>query len=61
MLMRSPKRSIRPEPSSSLRKDFRIFLDPGFWVALLLIGLLCGIGAGVLLYSNMKYGISPLG
>jgi hypothetical protein len=51
--------SIRPEPSSSLRRDFRIFLDPGFWVALALIGLLCAAAAGILLYANTRYGISP--
>ncbi len=59
MLMRSPRSSIRPEPPSSFARDFRIFLDPGFLVSLVLIGLLCGIAAGILLYANMKYGISP--
>jgi hypothetical protein len=59
MLMRSPERPSRPSSSSSLSKDFRILLDPGFLVSLVLIGLLAGIGAGILLYANTQYGISP--
>jgi len=59
MLMGSPRRSYQSESSDSLRKDVRIFLDPGFWVALALIGLLSGTGAGILLYANVAHGISP--
>jgi hypothetical protein len=43
--------------SSSLRQDFRIFRDPGFLVALVLIGLLAAAGAGILIYANDMYGI----
>jgi hypothetical protein len=61
MLMGSHRRSFQPEPASSLRKDFRIFLAPGFWGALALIGLLSSAAAGILLHANMKDGISPVG
>ncbi len=44
--------------NSSLKKDLRVFGDPGFLVALLIIGILCAIGAGILLYATDKYGIS---
>jgi hypothetical protein len=57
--MGSPRRSFQPESSSSLQKEFRIFLDLGFWVALALIGLLSGAGAGILLYANTRYSVSP--
>jgi hypothetical protein len=57
--MGSPKRSFQPESSNSLQKDFWIFLDPGVWVALALIGLLSGAGAGILLYANTRYSVSP--
>ncbi|WP_414472110.1 hypothetical protein [Microvirga sp. M2] len=49
-----------PEPSSTLAKDFRIFLDSGFLIALLLGLLLLACVGGVLLYAAMKHGISPL-
>jgi hypothetical protein len=46
------------EPSgSSLRKDLRIFFDPGFLVALLVIGLLAAAGAYVLVSASNRYGI----
>jgi hypothetical protein len=44
-------------PSSSLRKDLRIFRDPGFLVTLLLIGLLAAIGAYILVHASNEYGI----
>ena len=47
------------EPSNPLIKDFRIFLDPGFLVALLLGLLLLACVSGVILYADIKYGISP--
>jgi len=47
---------IRPR-TSSFRKDFRIFRDPGFVVALLLISLLAAIGAYILVRASSKYGI----
>jgi hypothetical protein len=43
--------------TSSLRKDFRIFRDPGFLVTLLLIGLLAAIGAYILVHASNEYGI----
>ncbi len=46
------------EPSSSsLKKDFRIFLDPGFLVTLLLIGFLAAVGAYILVHASNEYGI----
>jgi hypothetical protein len=50
---------FNPEPSNPLPKDFRIFLDPGFLVALLLGLLLFACVGGVILYADIKYGISP--
>jgi hypothetical protein len=47
------------EERSILRRDFGIFLDPGFLVVLVLILLLSAAGAGVLLYYATKYGIPP--
>jgi hypothetical protein len=44
-------------PSSSLRKDFRIFLDPGFLVTLVLIGLLAAAGIYLLVHASNQYGI----
>ena len=44
-------------PSSSLRKDLRIFLDPGFLVTLVLIGVLSAIGAYILVHASNEYGI----
>jgi hypothetical protein len=44
-------------PGSSLRKDFRVFRDPGFLVTLLLIGLLAVIGAYLLVQASNEYGI----
>ncbi|WP_445502712.1 hypothetical protein [Microvirga sp. G4-2] len=43
--------------SDSLRKDLRVFRDPGFLVTLLVIGLLCAVGASILIYAANKYGI----
>ncbi|MXQ12376.1 hypothetical protein [Microvirga makkahensis] len=44
-------------PSSSLRKDFRIFRDPGFLVTLVLIGLLAAVGTYILIHASNEYGI----
>jgi hypothetical protein len=44
-------------PSGSLRKDFRIFRDPGFLFTLVLIGLLASIGAYILVQASNEYGI----
>lgn len=44
--------------SSSLKKDFRIFRDPGFLVTLLVVGFLCALGAFILIQANNRYGIS---
>jgi hypothetical protein len=49
------------ERSSSLQRDLNVFLQPGFLVALALVGLLSAIGAGILVYSAEKYGIPPSG
>ena len=43
--------------SSSLKKDFRIFGDPGFLITLLIIGILCALGAYILIVSANEYGI----
>lgn len=42
---------------SSLRRDFRIFLDPGFLVTLALVTALAAVGAAVLVASSEMYGI----
>ncbi|MBQ0824539.1 hypothetical protein HPT29_023405 [Microvirga terrae] len=43
--------------TSSLRKDFRVFREPGFLVTLLLIGLLAAVGAYILVAASNDYGI----
>jgi hypothetical protein len=43
--------------SSSLKKDFKVFRDPGFLVTLLIIGLLCALGAYILIRASNEYGI----
>ena len=45
------------EERSILRRDFGIFLDPGFLIVLIL--LMSAAGTGVLLYYTTKYGIPP--
>jgi hypothetical protein len=47
------------EERSIVRRDFGIFLDPGFLIVLVLILLLSAAGTGVLLYYTTKYGIPP--
>ena len=42
---------------SSLRRDFRIFLDPGFLVTVALVTALAAAGAAVLVASSEMYGI----
>lgn len=44
-------------PSSTLRKDFRIFRDPGFLITLVLIGILAAIGTYLLVWASNEYGI----
>jgi hypothetical protein len=44
--------------SNSLKKDLRIFRDPGFLVTLIIIGLLCALGAYLLIRATDEYGIS---
>jgi hypothetical protein len=44
--------------SNSLKKDLGIFRDPGFLVTLMIIGLLCALGAYILIKANNEYGIS---
>ena len=44
---------------NQLARDFGIFLQPGFLLALLLLFGLCAIIAAALLWGNMKYGIPP--
>jgi hypothetical protein len=46
-----------PEHRSTVRKDFAIFLDPGFLMVLFLMSLLAAGVTTVLLYATMKYGI----
>lgn len=43
--------------SSSMRKDFRIFREPGFLVALLLIGIFAAVAAYILIKASNDYGI----
>jgi hypothetical protein len=43
--------------ANSLRKDMRIFRDPGFLITLLLIGLLAAVGAYILVHASNEYGI----
>jgi hypothetical protein len=56
---RMPKDTFNPEPPGTIGRDFKIFADPGFLVSLALGMLLIGIIAGVLLYFNAYYSISP--
>jgi hypothetical protein len=44
-------------PGSSLRKDFRIFLDPGFLITLVLVGLLSAVGIYLLVQASNEYGV----
>jgi hypothetical protein len=44
--------------SNSLKKDLGIVRDPGFLVTLMIIGLLCALGAYILIKANNEYGIS---
>lgn len=54
-----PMKPFNPEASSTLAKDFKIFFDPGFVVALLLgLALFAAVG-GAILFADVKYGISP--
>lgn len=52
-------KSFEREPNNPLLRDLRILLDPGFLVAFLLSLLLLACVGGVILYANIKYGISP--
>lgn len=52
-------RMLKPDAQSQLAKDFRIFLEPGLWAAVILNLLLVGAIAGALLYGDMRYGIPP--
>ncbi len=46
------------EPNdSSLKRDFRVFLDPGFLVTLALVGLVAALGAYLLVHAANDYGI----
>ena len=47
------------EQRNILRRDFGIFLEPGFLIVLVLILLLSAAGAGVLLYYATRYGVPP--
>jgi hypothetical protein len=42
---------------TSLKRDFGIFLEPGFLTALILVGILSAGAAAMLVYSANKYGI----
>ena len=42
---------------TALKRDFGIFLEPGFLMALLLVGILCAAGAAMLVYAAQKHGI----
>ena len=44
-------------PHNTLRRDFRIFLEPGFLITLLLVGALAGIVMVLLVGAAEKYGI----
>jgi len=52
-------KSFDPDPRNPLIADFRIFLDPGFLIALFLGLLLLACVGGVILYADIQYGISP--
>jgi len=41
----------------TLRRDFRIFLEPGFLVTLLLVGALSAVTIAVLVWADETYGI----
>jgi hypothetical protein len=53
-----PRMGGQMPKSSSLKKDFRVFRDPGFLVTLLIMGFLCALGAYILIQANNRYGIS---
>jgi len=42
---------------SSLRRDFHIFLEPGFLVTLVLVGAIAAATVAVLVASTERYGI----
>ncbi len=42
---------------TTLRRDFGIILEPGFLMALILVGVLCAAAAAMMFYSANKYGI----
>lgn len=50
---------VPPEPPSPLRKDFGIFVDPGFLTTAALLLLLLCAGGALLVYANARYGIAP--
>jgi hypothetical protein len=43
--------------NGTLKKDFRIFQDPGFLISLVLIGILAGMGAYILVHASNQYGV----
>lgn len=49
----------RSQPRSQLSRDFGVFLQPGFLLALILLFGLCALIAAALLWGNVKFGISP--
>ena len=53
----APVNDMPKESTSSLQRDLSVFLEPGFLVALALVGLLSAVGAGILVYSAETYGV----
>ena len=48
---------IMAEQRNSLKRDFGIFMDPGFLVTLLLLGLLAAGGIYLLVHAANEYGV----
>jgi hypothetical protein len=46
-----------PSRQHTLRRDFRIFLEPGFLIALLLVGALAAVTTALLVGAAETYGI----
>ena len=46
-----------PAPRSTLRRDFRIFLEPGFLLTLVLVGAISAVTIALLVGAAEKYGI----
>jgi hypothetical protein len=56
-MKRNRQQNMAEPRTSSLKKDFGIFRDPGFLVTLILIGLLSAVTAYILIHASNEYGV----